>query len=288
MNIFLITGLLLIFLLLLLPFIKKTSPWKHAFMLVFIALVIFSAFLLDNSNHQVAKAVETIKNLVKRSDYETQSALPDDRDFSIIKIEPNVLLDAPVVSQFPELPRGCEVTSLAMLLQAANIQVDKMTLAEQVAKDPTPYQNSGGQIFFGNPHDGFVGSMYSYHEPGLGVYHEPIAQLAEQYLPGKILDITGSSFEELKIHLSDRRPVWVITNTRYKKLEDSQFQTWNTPTGQVKVTAREHSVLITGYDQDYVYFNDPLSGEKNKKAPIADFEQAWVQLGSQAITFLSR
>nr|WP_308303478.1 MULTISPECIES: C39 family peptidase [Bacillus] len=257
-------------------------------MLVFIALVTCGAFLMDNSDNQVAKAVETIKNFVNRSDNEALSALPDDRDFSIIKIEPNVLLDAPAVSQFPELPRGCEVTSLAMLLQAANVQVDKMTLAEQIKKDPTPFQISGGQIFFGNPHDGFVGSMYSYHEPGLGVYHEPIAQLAETYLPGKILDMTGSRFEELKIHLSDGRPVWVITNTRYKKLENSQFQTWNTPTGQVKVTAREHSVLITGYDQDFVYFNDPLSGEKNKKAPITDFEQAWVQMGSQAITFLSR
>jgi len=51
---------------------------------------------------------------------------------------------------------------------------------------------------------------------------------------------------------------------------------------------KEHSVLLTGYDKDYIYFNDPLTGEKNKKAPLKDFEESWVQMGSQAITYLSR
>ena len=108
-------------------------------------------------------------------------------------------------------------------------------------------------------------------EPGLGVYHEPIAQLAENYLPGKIKDLTGADFHELKIHLSDSRPVWVITNTEYKKLDEDHFQTWNTPTGKVQITYKEHSVLMTGYDQKFVYFNDPLTGEKNKKAPMHGF-----------------
>ncbi|MFP3723453.1 C39 family peptidase [Niallia circulans] len=202
-------------------------------------------------------------------------------------IKESVLLDAPILNQLPELPRGCEVTSLAMLLQYADVDVDKMTLAKQIKKDTTPYTRVDGKIYYGHPNDGFVGDMYSLSGPGLGVYHKPIAALAEKYLPDSIVDFTGSDFEEIKNHLSNNRPVWVITNSTFKKLPESQFRTWNTPSGTVKITYSEHSVLITGYDETSIYFNDPLTGEKNKKAPIKDFEESWVQMGSQAITINS-
>lgn len=206
-------------------------------------------------------------------------------NFDVIKIKKSVLIDAPVIPQFPELPRGCEVTSLAMLLQSAGVEADKMNLAEEVVKDPTPHTIKNGQIHFGNPHKGFVGNMYTFSKPGYGVYHEPILKLAENYLPNKMINLSGQSFEELKIPLSDGRPVWVIINIEYRELEESYFQTWQTDEGEIKITRKEHSVLITGYDEEYIYFNDPYTAQKNKKAPIKDFEKSWVQMGSQALTY---
>ncbi|MEC1374120.1 C39 family peptidase [Heyndrickxia oleronia] len=205
--------------------------------------------------------------------------------YKIIKLKDKVLLDIPVISQFPELARGCEVTSLSMLLLAAGINKDKMALASEIEKDPTPQSVVNGKVYFGNPHKGFVGNIYTYDQPGLGVYVEPIVKLAEKYLPGKIVNLTNSTFEDLKIYLSDKRPVWVIINTKYQQLSDSYFKTWYTEEGPIRVTSKEHSVLVTGYDKEYIYFNDPLTGTKNKKAPIVDFKKAWVQMGSQAITF---
>ncbi|MFS0644273.1 C39 family peptidase [Siminovitchia sp. 179-K 8D1 HS] len=206
-------------------------------------------------------------------------------DLEIIPIKDQVLLDAPVIKQLPELPRGCEVTALAMLLESAGVHADKMKLAKEVKKDPTPRIVKNGKVHFGNPHEGFVGNMYTFSEPGLGVYHEPIMELGEKYLPGQMVNLTGESFEELKIPLSSGRPVWVIINAEYRELDDSYFETWETTSGPIKVTMKEHSVLITGYDGQYVYFNDPLTGKKNKKAPIQDFEKSWVQMGSQALTY---
>ncbi|TRZ37232.1 hypothetical protein CEQ21_17385 [Niallia circulans] len=204
---------------------------------------------------------------------------------SEVTIKESVSLEATAINQLPELPRGCEVTALAMLLQYAGVNVDKMTLAEEVTKNTTAYEVVNGTIYYGNPNDGFVGDMYSLEGPGLGVYHKPIAELAKKYLPGAIVDFTGSDFDTVKEQLSDGRPVWVITTSKFKELSDDNFRTWVTPSGTIDVTYSEHAVLITGYDKDYVYFNDPLTGEQNKKAPIDDFIASWVQMGSQAITY---
>jgi uncharacterized protein YvpB len=265
---------------------KAARIFKSAFTFLLICSILFAGFLLDGSKlKHMELAVSSIKNWFQPP--AVSSFLKQQLNFSNTSpIKDHVLLAIPSISQFPELPRGCEVTSLAMLLNDAGIKVNKMELAEKIKKDPTPKTITGGNIYFGNPNDGFVGNMNSFDEPGYGVYHEPIAALAETYLPGRIKDLTGSDFKELQVYLSENRPVWVITNTMYQKLGEDQFQTWDTPTGQIKITVKEHSVLLTGYDQQFVYFNDPLTGEQNKKAPIEDFKESWVQMGSQAITWL--
>lgn len=285
-SLYLIPFVLILLFLLLISLIRNSASFlKSSLLLLFIMGVITAAFLGDKSTH-VANAIGTITNWVKSPFFRTNDFLEEHFDMPIIKIKDNVLIDVQASSQFPELPRGCEVTSLSMLLSHAGVIVNKMELAEKVEKDLTPQSIKEGKIFYGNPNDGFVGNMYDFKKPGFGVYHQPIAELAQKYLPGKIKDLTSTDFEELKIHLSDGRPVWVIINTSYNSLPENLFQTWNTPTGEVKITYKEHSVLITGYDSQFIYFNDPLTGEKNKKAPIKAFEEAWVQMGRQAITYL--
>lgn len=273
--------LLLLILLFVCQFFLRTK--KEILLGFSLLLVVFSLFLI---NFVKDGKFEYIANAIGINNSQNQREEEVLNEFSIVKIKGSVIIDAPLIKQYPELPRGCEVTSLAMLLQFAGENVDKMTLANEVKKDPTPYSVSGGKVYFGNPHDGFVGDMYSLKNPGLGVFHEPIRELAEQYLPGRIIDMTGSDFEKLKIPLSAEQPVWVIINTAYQKISEDLFQTWETPSGAVKVTSKEHSVLVTGYDDQFIYFNDPLTGIKNKTAPIQDFKEAWVQMGSQAITIL--
>lgn len=190
-------------------------------------------------------------------------------------------LNVPFIKQFPELPRGCEVTSLAMLLQDAGVNVGKMTLAKEVKK--VPYLKNG---YKGNLNDGFVGNMYTYSSPGLGVYHGPIADLAEKYLPNRILDLTGSKMSEVYKMVDLGAPVWVIHNSRFKRLPASEFQTWNTISGKINITYRMHSVVITGYDSKYVYINDPLYSSKNRRVDRVNFESGWVQMGRQAISYV--
>ncbi|WP_230199566.1 C39 family peptidase [Bacillus testis] len=187
--------------------------------------------------------------------------------------------DVPLVMQNPELPRGCEVTSLAMVLQYRGKSVDKMELAEQINK--VPFEQNGLR---GNMHKGFVGDMYSLNKPGLGVYVEPIIELAKHYVPKrKIVDLTGKDPEDLYHAVSKGNPVWVITNARFQELTKDHFLTWNTDEGKMDVTYRQHSVVITNYDDDYVYVNDPLHTKPNRAISRQNFEAAWIQMGRQAM-----
>jgi Uncharacterized protein conserved in bacteria len=191
-------------------------------------------------------------------------------------------VSAPFVSQYPELPNGCEVTSLTMLLRAAGIPADKMTLAEQMAK--VPYSSGD---FMGNPNEGFVGNMYNgdTNHPGLAVYHAPVANLARKYLGNRVLDLTGSSWREVEEQIAAGHPVWVITSINFLPVADSQWVNWHTQQGDMKVSFQEHSVLVTGYDSDEVRFNDPqLTSGGERSTGKSAFITAWNQFGRQAIT----
>ncbi|WP_019153631.1 C39 family peptidase [Robertmurraya massiliosenegalensis] len=265
-------------------FIKFQSS-KYPFFVCFTFMVISVLLILIAEKAERVNimdiSIDRKPEVIKASEQEKSSAKT-----VLVKVKDQVLLDAPNIRQFPELPRGCEVTSLAMLLQYKDINVDKMELADKVKKNTVPLKEENVNLYWGDPNDGFIGDMYSYANPGYGVYHNPIKILAEQYLPGKIIDLTGREFSELQTFLSLGNPVWVITNTTFKKLPATAFEKWNTPNGDIKITYKEHSVLITGYDNQTIYFNDPIDGVKNKGVKKEDFIEAWKQMGSQSLTFL--
>ncbi|OUB91403.1 hypothetical protein BK784_24325 [Bacillus thuringiensis serovar medellin] len=191
----------------------------------------------------------------------------------------SVVLSVPFIKQKPELPRGCEVTSLAMLLNYEGIKVSKMELAERIEK--VPYETNG---FKGDMNKGFLGDMYSFQNPGLGVYVNPIYTLANQYLPGKVINLTGQPVKKIYEMIDKGSPVWVITNALFKRLPEDQFRMYQTKNGSMSVTYQQHSVVITGYTRDSVYLNDPLAETKNRIVDRKQFEESWVQMGRQAIS----
>lgn len=217
---------------------------------------------------------------------------PKGRDLGLVEdelAEPIILdqvrLDVPLLNQMdaPRLYNGCEVTSLAMLLNYYDVEVTKNQLAERTPN--VSYRTNDG--LRGNPNQGFVGDMTGNGGPGYFVYHEPIFELAEEYIPNdlEVIDLTDSDFSTIQEYLSQDAPVWVITTTTFSDTQNNQV--WQTNEGDVTISMSEHSVVLTGYDAKNVYLNDPY-GNKNFATNLERFVASWQQLGSQAITIVHK
>lgn len=196
-----------------------------------------------------------------------------------------ILIKVKSIKQKPELYNGCEVTSLAMLLNWAGVSVNKLQLSKNIKKDKTPVEKDekGNILSWGDPNNGFVGDITG-DDSGYAVYHGPLASLLNRYLPGKAADLSGSSFLQILDYVNGGKPVVVWTTSFFAPT--NEWVTWTSPHGTIKATFHEHCVLLVGFDENkkVVYLNDPLYGAQAKEVPMEDFRKSWVQLGSQAVS----
>ena len=186
-------------------------------------------------------------------------------------------LNVPLENQMPDLPNGCEVTSLSMLMNYYGIKVSKNELAETIQHVDS--FTDGGK-YRGNPHQGFVGHM-TIANAGWCVYNEPLYNVARKYT-SHIENITGSDFLSLLKLVSTGHPVMIIPTTTFNKVNN--MQTWDTNTGKVNVTPSSHACVITGYSKPkkVVYVNNPY-GYKNQPVNWKNLQASYNQQGRQAL-----
>jgi uncharacterized protein YvpB len=201
----------------------------------------------------------------------------------VIERLPSIRLQAPLILQYPELRSGCEVTSLAMLLNYSGLKIGKMDLARLMPRDPTPIRwNTDGSIrSWGNPNTGFVGEVTG-KAKGFGIFHGALLELLKQYQPGAV-DLTNRAWEDIEAHVSSGVPVIAWTTINF--VDPNNWVVWDTPIGPLRTTFVEHAVLLTGYDDNYVYVNDPLGGAAGKRIDKQQFIRTWQALGTQAISY---
>ncbi|WHY35719.1 C39 family peptidase [Cytobacillus firmus] len=195
----------------------------------------------------------------------------------------SVIIDVPLIRQNPELKYGCEVTSLTMLLQHAGVKVGKMDLYDAVKKDNDPLIRSKGDILkWGNPEEGFVGDMTG-RTAGYAVFDKPIEELVNKYLPGRAVNLTGRDFDEVLMHVSIGYPAVVWTTGDYR-LPD-RWESWTHSGKTIKTPLDLHAVVLVGYNDQFVFLNDPLSGKKQVKVSKERFISSWKALQSRAVSY---
>lgn len=167
------------------------------------------------------------------------------------------------ILQNPELPHGCEVTGLAMLLDYYGVTVDKCELA-----DTWLPKGAWGETDF---REAFVGSPRK-TKASAGCYAVVVEDTANRYLAYKGEPLTaesreGVSFREL-LSLLEEAPVLVWTTMELKAPYIAQI--WTVDSEELYWQNYEHCVVLTGYDreQGVLYGHDPLYGPQEYDAEL--------------------
>ena len=133
-----------------------------------------------------------------------------------------------------------------------------------------------------DPNEGFVGSWTDArgHVPpaSYGVYQEPVASLLRSYGLNAV-GVYAYTEDALKAQIAAGKPVmvWVVGNV------EIGYSTPYTPasTGRTTYVAPyQHTVVVTGYDADDVYFQD---GALRYNRDWKTFLLSWGALGNRAI-----
>ncbi|MCF6515286.1 hypothetical protein GSH19_03845 [Lactobacillus sp. S2-2] len=139
------------------------------------------------------------------------------------------LLNVKSIPQRPELPTGCEIVAVTMMLDYAGAKhINKFKLAKEM---PRSYDGNKG----------FVGSPYS--KSGWWIYPKALTKLVKRHV-GTSKNLTGASTAKLKKEVRNNHPVvvWVAFVDGFVN----------------------HAITMTGYDSQNVYYNDPWTNKKAK------------------------
>ncbi len=208
--------------------------------------------------------------------------------FDSDKKEPDLsymISSIPFVTSAPEYVKGSEIANISAIVKSLGEVGIKTKLYDEIAKDTTPFTAYDTYNLFGNPNVGLVGDITT--AEGYGTFDKPLYDLLLSYFPTKALNITGVDFTNVEKFVSSGSPVLVITNDTFREIMPVDLISWNTPEGEIIHTASNYiSVLVIGYDETFVYVNNPITNEENQAIPKEDFIKAWEQMGRMAITYV--
>lgn len=169
--------------------------------------------------------------------------------------EPTAMVeDFPVLRQYPELPTGCEVTSLTMVLNYNGIEADKCDIADNYLKKGEVGTTDFRKAFVGDPRD----------EDSFGCYAPVLVKTANSYLSAKnsklkATDLSGTELDALLLYIDRGVPV-IIWGTQNCKT-GSYTEEWEINGTTVSWYYPEHCMVLLGYSDVQVWVADPLKGE---------------------------
>lgn len=181
-----------------------------------------------------------------------------------------------VIQQLPELPTGCEITSLTMALNYSGCSADKCDLADNYL--------TKGEFGQTDPRKAFIGDPRSEND-SRGCYAPVIADTANKYLQangyGKTAsDLSGSALSDLFSYIDSGTPViiWGTMDCAAPQYTDK----WVIDGQTIRWVRPEHCMVLIGYSDAQVIVADPYYGAV-KSFDKATFESCYNALYQQAV-----
>lgn len=190
-----------------------------------------------------------------------------------------------VIFQMSELPTGCEITALTMVLNYYGMETDKVEMATKYL--PTQqlnlYYGSDGRLYGNDLNQYFIGDPTT--ENGYVCGTGAIITAANAYLQEQgsnltAVDYTGADADTLYQLVSQDIPVvvWVTISMT----DRGETEGWYTRSGEyVDWSIYDHGAVLIGYTQDTVTIADPISGKMEYSRE--DFERVFASRGNQCV-----
>lgn len=200
----------------------------------------------------------------------------------------SVYIDMENVLQLPELPVGCEITALTILLRYCGFDADKTDLASNYLPKGVNYRTENGKVYKDSFFDYFIGDPFS---RGYGCFANAIEKAANKYIAAHgggftVKNISGAHPDVLYDYLAAGTPVlcWATDGM----IEPEYYETWyDYDTGeQLDWYLNEHCFVLAGFNMsgDLVTLNDPMKGIIDYN--INRFETRYEQMHRQAIVII--
>lgn len=187
--------------------------------------------------------------------------------------------------QNPELPNGCEVTSLSMVLTAAGYPVDKLELYEYLPREDFAYSGSARlgpdlNVAFAGDAAGASGGWYCLEGPILEAGDAWIEAMGGG---AQMEDFTGIDQNGLDTLLEQGTPLVAWVTQEYALPTYANYFTWTLPDGTQYIPYDNlHCVVLAGMDGDAYRIADPIRGWQ-----LVDKETFWQSfdaMGRRAVT----
>ena len=227
----------------------------------------------EESVTEVTSSSRTVITSRQRKDYDNNS----------------VYIDMENILQLPELPVGCEITALTILLRHCGFDAEKTDLAKNYL--PISWgnvRNEDGKTYKDSFFSYFIGDPFS---RGYGCFSYAIEKAANDYIADHgggftVKNISGAHPDVLYDYLAQGTPVlcWATDGM----IEPEYYETWyDNETGeQLDWYLNEHCFVLAGFNMnaDIVTLNDPMKGIIDYN--INKFETRYDQMYRQAIVIL--
>lgn len=195
------------------------------------------------------------------------------------------LTDFDIIEQYPELPTGCEITALTMVMNYYGYQVNKVTMAlDYMPKVQAEfYRSEDGRLMGPDLENFFVGDPTE--ETGYICGTGAIVTAANAYLTDVGSDMTAVAMknaqpEELYDLIDQGTPVviWCTINMEDRAETDSWYREDGT---YMEWSTNDHGAVLIGYDEDTVTVADPIYSRITVSR--VQFEKIFAERGGQCV-----